>query len=128
MLGGIADRLGRGPTLALIVFALGLTLFWWLAATGFSGLAVFALAFGLFYGGFVALIPAFTADLFGLRAASSVIGVLYTSVAVCTLAGPPLAGWVFDLTGSYAWPIAICAGAALLASVVVLRLPRNQQE
>lgn len=128
VLGGIADRLGRGPTLALIVFALGLTLFWWLAATGFSGLAVFALAFGLFYGGFVALIPAFTADLFGLRAASSVIGVLYTSVAVCTLAGPPLAGWVFDLTGSYAWPIAICAGAALLASVVVLRLPRNQQE
>ncbi len=127
VLGGIADRMGRGRALALIILMTGVTLLYWLTATGFVALAVFALAFGLFYGGFVALIPAFTADLFGLRAASAVIGVLYTSVASGTLLGPTLAGWAFDATGSYTWPIVICALGCLIAAAIVTRLPSRLQ-
>lgn len=124
VLGGLADRMGRGRALSLIILGTGLALLYWLIASGFVALAVFALAFGLFYGGFVALIPAFTADLFGLRAASAVIGVLYTSVAGGTLLGPTLAGWAFDATGSYSWPITICAVGCFLAAAIVLRMRR----
>ncbi|WP_370156349.1 MFS transporter [Ferrovibrio sp.] len=123
VLGGVADRMGRGRAVACVTLLTGCALLYWLTATGFWALALFALAFGLFYGGFVALIPAYTIDLFGLRAAASVIGVLYTSVAFGTLAGPPLAGWVFDVSGSYTWPIAICAGGCLLAAGLIGRLP-----
>jgi len=123
VLGAAADRMGRGRAVALVILLTGLALLYWLTASGFWTLAVFALAFGLFYGGFVALVPAFTVDLFGLRAASSVIGVLYTSVAFGTLAGPTLAGWAFDTTGSYAWPIVICAAGCLVAAGIIGRLP-----
>lgn len=125
VLGGFADRMGRGRSLSLVMLLTGLALLFWIFAQGFAALALFALAFGLFYGGFVALVPAVTADLFGLRAMSSVLGVLYTSVALGTLLGPTLAGWVFDITGSYTWPILICALGCAAAAMVVLRLPQK---
>ncbi|MFN4310339.1 MAG: MFS transporter [Ferrovibrio sp.] len=128
VLGGVADRIGRGRSLSLVMLLSGVALFYWIVAQGFLALAVFALAFGLFYGGFVALIPAFTADLFGLRAMSAVLGVLYTSVAAGTLLGPTLAGWVFDVTGSYTWPIAICALGCVLAAGIILKLPQHLAE
>ncbi|MFC3674090.1 MFS transporter [Ferrovibrio xuzhouensis] len=123
VLGGAADRMGRGRAVALVILLTGLALLYWLTATGFWTLAIFALAFGLFYGGFVALVPAYAVDLFGLRAASSVIGVLYTSVAFGTLTGPTLAGWAFDTTGSYTWPIVVCAAGCFVAAIIVARLP-----
>lgn len=125
VLGGLADRIGRGRCLSLVMLLSGATLAYWIFAQGFFALAVFALAFGLFYGGFVALIPAVTADLFGLRAMSSVLGVLYTSVALGTLLGPTLAGWVFDSTGSYTWPILICGAGCVAAAGIILRLPQH---
>jgi MFS family permease len=123
VLGAAADRMGRGRAVALVILLTGVALLYWLTAGGFWTLAVFALAFGLFYGGFVALVPAYAIDLFGPRAASSVIGVLYTSVAFGTLAGPTLAGWAFDTTGSYTWPIVVCAAGCFVAAVIVGRLP-----
>ncbi|MEK9967936.1 MAG: MFS transporter [Ferrovibrio sp.] len=124
VLGGLADRIGRDRSLALIMLLNGVALAYWSTAQGFVALAVFALVFGLFYGGFVALVPAFTADLFGLRAMSAVLGVLYTSVAFGTLLGPTLAGWVFDTTGSYTWPILICAAGCGVSALIVWKTPR----
>jgi MFS family permease len=124
VLGGLADRIGRDRSLALIMLLNGLALAYWSVAQGFTALAIFALVFGLFYGGFVALVPAFTADLFGLRAMSAVLGVLYTSVAFGTLLGPTLAGWVFDTTGSYTWPILICTAGCVVSALMVWKLPR----
>jgi MFS transporter, OFA family, oxalate/formate antiporter len=89
---------------------------WWLGAEQFWSLAVYALVFGTCYGGFVALIPALTIDYFGGRSAGGIIGILYTSVALGTLAGPPLAGLAFDLTRSYTVPIAAGALCALVAA------------
>ena len=52
-----------------------------------AGLAVFALLFGLCYGGLVALNPALAADYFGGRNAGGIIGVLYSGVAIGALLG-----------------------------------------
>jgi cyanate permease len=72
---------------------------------------------GLSYGGIVALMPALCMDIFGARAVSSIIGTLYTGAALGNLAGPWLAGWAFDRSGSYAavtWGcVALSAGATL---------------
>jgi MFS family permease len=87
----------------------------WLLARGPVLLVVFALLFGAFYGGFVALMPALTADYYGAHSVAGIIGFLYTSVALGTLLGPTVAGFAFDASGSYATPIVVGAAANLIA-------------
>lgn len=124
ILGSAADRLGRDKAFAATMAFSGLALLYWMSVTTFWPLAAFAVAFGIFYGGFVALAPAMIVDLFGLKAAGSIIGVLYTSVAASTLLGPTLAGVAFDRFGSYSVPIGICAVACFIGAAGVLLLPR----
>jgi MFS family permease len=121
LLGGLADRFGRDRSLAAMYTACGLCLLLWLAARESWELFAVALAFGVSYGGFVALMPALAADLFGARRASAVIGVLYTSVGWGALVGPSLAGYAYDLSGSYVLPIATGGTLDLLAAVAVLK-------
>lgn len=47
----------------------------------------------MFYGGYVAVLPALVMDYFGGRNVSGIIGILYTSVAFGTLIGPSAAGF-----------------------------------
>ena len=119
LLGDLADRLGRAFSFLVMFVGMGLSFAIWLFATGFWPLAVFALVFGVFYGGFVALAPAIVIDYFGARNASSIIGILYTSVALGTLIGPSAAGYAFDLSHSYTLPILISGCAYALATAIL---------
>lgn len=123
LIGGVADRMGRRRSLSLMFFGLGLMMGWWIFAYTAIGLAVFALVFGLCYGGYVALAPALLVDMFGPRNASGVIGVSYTAGAVGALLGPPLAGYAFDLTHSYTTPIAAAAVLALISAWLIHAMP-----
>jgi MFS family permease len=119
LLGGLADRLGR-PLSFLVMFAgMGLSFVIWLFSASFWPLAAFALVFGVFYGGFVALAPAVVIDYFGGKSASSIIGILYTSVACGTLIGPSAAGFAYDISHSYTLPILASFGAYVIATAVL---------
>jgi len=118
-LGGLADRLGR-PLSFLAMFAgMGFSFVIWLFSASLWELGVFAFVYGVFYGGFVALAPAVVIDYFGGRNASSLIGILYTSVAFGTLIGPTAAGFAFDIRHSYTLPIALSIVAYALATAVL---------
>jgi len=86
---------------------------------------VFALAYGVVYGGFVAVLPALVMDYFGGRNVSGIIGILYTSVALGTLVGPSAAGFAFDLSHSYTLPIVIGAGGNLIAAVIMVAVSNS---
>jgi MFS family permease len=118
-LGGLADRLGRRPALLAMFVGMALALVVWAMSTTFWALAMFALAYGVFYGALVALLPALVMDEFGGRNVSGIIGVLYTSVAFGTLIGPSAAGFAFDLAHSYTLPILVAAGANLIAAAII---------
>ncbi len=118
-LGGLADRMGRQLALLLMFAGMALALVVWAFSTAFWGLAVFAFVYGVFYGGFVALLPALVMDYFGGRNISGIIGVLYTSVAFGTLVGPSAAGFAFDISHSYLLPILASIGANLAAAGIV---------
>ena len=75
--------------------------------------------YGVFYGGWVAVLPAVVMDYFGGRNVSGIIGILYTSVAFGTLIGPSAAGFAFDLTHSYTLPILASAAANIVAALIV---------
>lgn len=122
VIGALADRIGRLLTLLLMQLSSGLALIVWLGAGGYAALAVFALWFGLSYGGIVSLLPALCMDLFGARAVAGIIGTLYTGAALGNLAGPVLAGAVFDRSGSYAPVIVGCIALSALAALACARL------
>jgi len=126
-LGGLADRVGRTLTLVAMLVGMAVALAIWLMSTRVWGLAAFALLYGLFYGGWVAVLPALVMDYFGGRNVSGIIGILYTSVAFGTLVGPSSAGWMFDLTGSYTAPIAASVVASIASAAIVSSLLRRKE-
>jgi MFS family permease len=127
-LGGMADKWGRELALSLMFAGMALAMGVWLFTTGFWGLAAFALAYGVFYGGFVAILPALVMDYFGGRNVSGIIGVLYTSVGFGTLVGPSAAGFAFDVNHSYTLPILIGVGGNIMAALIMARLSKSGAE
>lgn len=113
MFSSITNLIGRRLSFAAMYVGAGVMMVMWSQSTSSVALVIFALLFGAFYGGFVAIAPSLAADYFGGRALGSVIGALYSGVGVGALLGSPAAGYAYDFFGSYAG--AILAGAALCA-------------
>jgi MFS family permease len=124
ILGGLADRLGRQFSLLLMFTGMAVALAIWVVSANVWSLAAFAFIYGVFYGGWVAVLPAVVMDLFGGRNVSGLIGILYTSVAFGTLIGPSAAGFAFDLSRSYTLPILASAGANIVAAAIVAATSR----
>ena len=122
ILGGLADRISRQRALAMAFGGVAVSLLIWAASSSFMMLAVFAFLFGVFYGGFVALLPALVMDFFGGRNIGAIIGILYSSVAFGTLIGPSAAGFAFDFNHSYMLPILASAASSVVAAIIILCL------
>jgi MFS family permease len=125
--GPFADRLGRRPSLAAMYAGLGAMLLVWWASSAWWLLALFAIAFGMFYGAYVALLPTIVMDLYGAHSVSGIIGCLYTGAGVGTLVGPWLAGKAYDALGAYDVPILIGAGLSFLAAGCVVPLLHDKK-
>jgi MFS family permease len=126
-IGGLADRMGRLASLALMYAGLGVCFLIWWQSKSLWALASMSVAMGLTYGGFVATMPAVVMDIFGGRAVSGIIGWLYTAPGIGTLIGPPLAGYAFDQLGSYDAPILGAAGLSFLGAAGVFLLARSRR-
>jgi MFS family permease len=127
-LGGLADRMGRRPALLAMFVGMALALAVWAFSTGAWSLAAFAFAFGVFYGGWVAVLPAVVMDWFGGRNVSGLIGILYTSVAFGTLIGPSAAGFAFDISRSYTVPILASVCANIIAAAIMAGTSKTKTE
>lgn len=123
-LGGLADRMGRQLSLLLLFIGMAFALAVWLIATELWSLAAFAFVYGVFYGGWVAILPAVVMDYFGGRNVGGIIGILYTSVAFGTLIGPSAAGFGFDFSHSYTLPILAGAAANIAAAAIVATMSK----
>lgn len=117
-LGGLVDYVGRRHALTLMFAGLAVAMLWWLLAPpGFAALACYAAAFGVLYGGYIAMLPVLTMEYFGGRRIATIIGALYTSWGVGALFGPTLAGAIRDMSGGYFF--AILMGAACMAASAI---------
>ena len=126
-LGSLADRMGRQPALLLMFAGMAVALAIWAVATEIWSLAAFAFVYGVFYGGWVAVLPAVVMDYFGGRNVSGIIGLLYTSVAFGTLIGPSAAGFAFDLNHSYHLPILASVAANIAAAIIVATMSKDRR-
>ena len=127
ILGGVADRLGRHRAVVAMFVGIALVHSWWYLSTSFWALAIYAVLFGVFYGGYVALAPSLLADYFGARNVGSILGVQYAGVGLGNLVGPVAMGFAFDLTGGYDLPIAASAATSFLAVAIIFLLRSPEQ-
>ncbi len=120
--GAVSDRMGRKNAMSLMFLLQGLMM---LALINMGSsellLTVAAAWVGFNFGGNFALFPSATADFFGTKNVGVNYGLVFTAYGVAGIAGPILAGSVFDMTGSYLWAF-IPAGAVCLLAVAVSRM------
>jgi OFA family oxalate/formate antiporter-like MFS transporter len=83
---------------------------------------------GFHFGGNLALFPLLTAEYFGTRHLGANYGLMFTAYGVGGVAGPMLAGGVWDMLQSYRWAFWPAAAGCLLATALALavRPPRSE--
>lgn len=101
-------------------------LFFFLAATilaiylhDFWSLVFYSSVFGFTIGAYVGLTSVILVDLLGLEKLTNAFGLLLLFQGLASLIGPPLAGFLFDITKSYN-PAFILAGVNILFSGLIL--------
>ena len=84
---------------------------------------IFAVIYGIAYGGVNPLQTLLTGELFGLKFLGVIFACITLFGTVGGAAGPPLAGYIFDITGRYdlAFIICIILGAlSVFLSLIIL--------
>lgn len=127
--GFLSDRIGRTRTmtLAFVLQAVNMFLF---AHYTTPSLVIFGAAFtGLCYGTIFTLMPAATADFYGVKNLGVNYGLVFTAFGVAGVCGPLLGGRIRDFYGSYSHSYTISAVLLLIGAVLALtvRAPRQLQ-
>jgi MFS family permease len=125
-LGFVADRFGGIPTYLGCFVLMAASFAIWLVGESYMSLVVFTLVLGVGYGGYIALSPAVVVELFGVAGLGQLIGATYTSAALGSLVGTPIAGFVIDATGSYTAAIVLAMVLAASAAGALLPLARRR--
>eukprot|EP00741_Cyanophora_paradoxa_P020431 tig00021254_g19721.t1 len=126
LLGLVADRWGPVPVLRLAMLVNALAMLAWPWCTAPPALAAFCALYGFTGGGFISLLPVVSAELFGVERLARAVGLLFTSFGVANAVGSPLAGFLFDATGSYT-PAILAFSACMFVSVGFLLFVRVER-
>jgi MFS transporter, OFA family, oxalate/formate antiporter len=125
--GALSDCIGRTNTLIIAMAVQALNMFLFMQYTSPLGISVGAAITGMCYGALFALMPAATADFYGLKNLGVNYGLVFTAFGVAGVWGSLLGGRVRDMLGSYTMAYIICAGMLLVAAVLalVIRPPKK---
>ena len=121
-MGFMSDKVGGRLVLIACLTSATLALVWLLFAREVWMLYVFAVIFGIGYGGIVVLQTVISAELFGLKFLGIILATLTLFATVGIALGSLLTGSIFDITGSYSLAFLICVIICALAIILSLIL------
>jgi MFS family permease len=81
--------------------------------------------FALGFGSAIPVRAAFQAEYFGMRSFGVVQGMIFTIATLGGVAGPILAGWMYDQTDSYRMAFVLFSGVTMVAAPLMLTVPRR---
>ncbi|NXG58578.1 MOT5 protein, partial [Hemiprocne comata] len=96
-------------------------------ATTFPSLLTYAVAFAVFCGGFMALVLPVLVDLVGVEKLHSYLGFAAFFAGIAAIGGPPLAGWLYDYTQTYACSFLFAGACALISPLSFFFEPLAQK-
>jgi MFS family permease len=126
-LGSVTDRLQVKGTTIISLVLLTVSLIWLQQAGNLWKLYVFAVVFGFGYGGLSCVQSLLAVELFGLSTVGVITAIFSFSFNVGGAVGPVLAGYIFDVNGSYQWAFLICLISIALALLISLSLKPSKK-
>jgi MFS family permease len=118
LVGVLADRYGTKLVLVACLIIKGIVLLCLPEAGGFLFSYALGFFYGVSYGGFMVVIPALTSYLFGLSAMGAIFATISIAEGVGFGLGSYLAGYIWDMSGSYRMMFLI--GIALVLASILL--------
>ena len=125
LVGAAIDRIGNRMTIIICLILLILALLWLQMAKELWMFYLFTMVYGLSHGGLYTVVSPIVAEYFGTRSHGALFGIVFCCSMVGGAIGPVIAGYIFDVTGSYslAFWIIPAMGALALLSISTLRKP-----
>jgi MFS family permease len=120
--GAVSDRTGAKPVLYTGLLLQAIMMLWVSMADTLWMFYLFAVLFGIAYGGILVMIPRLTASTFGAESMGSVYSGISVGDGVGFAIGPFLAGVLFDISGTYNlsfWLVAFGLFAAVWFTVML---------
>ena len=121
--GYAVDKIGGKGGLAMCLVPLTASLVALMFITDIRLLFVIMAIYGFAHGGLFTVVSPTIADYFGLKALGSIFGLVVFFGTLSGSIGPLVAGWIFDVTGSYFYAFGMLAAGAGLALALALTLP-----
>ena len=121
--GALGDRIGQHRVFIIALCLMAAALLWLAFSAELWMLYVFAVVFGLGYGGWTPLFAAIAARVFGTRHLGGIYGAILLGGGIGGMIGPLIAGYIFDATDRYFIAFLLGAGLALVAAALALLPP-----
>jgi MFS family permease len=123
VMGASSDRIGGRRALIICFVVLFCSFVWLQFATKVWMLFLFAVVYGFAHGGFFTVVSPMVAEFFGTGSHGLLFGIILFSGTLGGAVGPLMAGWTFDVTGSYRMVFLVLSGLILigLGLMIVLR-------
>ena len=122
VMGAANDRIGGRAALIICLIVLFCSFVWLQLATEFWMLFLFAVIYGFAHGGFFTVVSPMVAELFGTGSHGLLFGIILFSGTLGGAVGPLMAGWTFDVTGSYRLVFLVLSVLTLIGFVLMILL------
>ncbi|KJH47344.1 transporter, major facilitator family protein [Dictyocaulus viviparus] len=95
----------------------------------FISLSIYAGLFGFSISSYICLTSVILVDLLGLDKLTNAFGLLLLWQGVGTVFGPPISGYLADITNTYVWSFVFCGANLLISGMMLFSIPyfRNKQ-
>jgi len=130
VIGKASDNMGRKRVAIICALLMAIATLWLIWSSSLWMLHLFAIVFGFAYGGTTTPFTALVSDIFGLGHIGIIMATISIGWGVGAVIGPALAGYLFDINGSYI--IAFWSGiaAALITAILtfIIKIPTTRIE
>ena len=122
LMGTISDRLGRKATGIICTLLQAGAIAWLAWSQQLWMLYLFALVYGLAYGGMGSSMAALISDTFGLRKIGAILGLLDVGFGLGAAIGPLAGGLIFDVSKSYFTAFLLGVVVMIMATVLITQI------